>query len=219
MLKWDEEGYELENCEEEASKLDIPDAHHDEGVQDIEAPESRETDIEMAIENLDRFLEDILEHKTPEIEQEVPDVWWAEDIAKIENPIIQKKEIEAAQKWLDKRNERLEEYESGEKDLKYFGADNPDLTRRGIKAATRCALESEGITYEDLGDLSEDARRLQAGDLEFVETKDHVKKMLRDVDPEVDKELAEKVIEEHELSKDDAESLRRLIRLREIGEK
>jgi hypothetical protein len=163
-------------------------------------------------------ISDIEEEKIEAL-PEGPDVWWAEDIRKIENPIIREKEIEAAQEWLDERDRRLEKYESGEKDIRHFGGDNPDLDRKGARTATRCAIESEGITYDDLADLSEDAKSLEVGELKFVEDKERVKKYLGEVDPEVGKELAEKVIEEHELSEEDAESIRRLVRLRELKPK
>jgi hypothetical protein len=211
--------YEVDDREEELSEVDMPETIQDEGVQEIEEPVSLEYEIEMAVEDFDRILENISPLKKAETETEIPDVWWHEDIEKIEDPNIQNKEIEEARKWKADENERVEKYIFENKDFKGFGAENPDLTRKGIKIATRCALESEGITYDHLGDLSEDARHLQSGDLETVEAKDRVKRLLSQVDPEVGEELAEKVIEEHELSGDDAESLRRLIRLREMGGK
>jgi hypothetical protein len=105
------------------------------------------------------------------------------------------------------------------KDFRGFWAENPDLHRRGVKAATRCALESEGITWDDLADLSEDVRSLHAGNLEFLEDKERVKSHLGEVDPEVGSKLTEKVIEEQDLSDEEGEGLRRLVRLREINSK
>ena len=183
----------------------------DEMVDFEEEGADQEIVDQIVIENLD-------EDAVFENDLEVPDVWWAENIKNIRKPMVREKAIRTAQRWLDEYNRRIEKFESENKDFAAFWAENPDLMGKAVRASTRCALGSEGITYEHLGDLSEDAARLQGGDLEFVETKDRLKRILREVDLEEAKRMSEKVIEKHELSEDDAESLRRLIRLREMEE-
>jgi len=218
MSNWEVEDYEVDDREEEESEMDMPETIQDEGVQEIEEPVSLEDEIEMAVEDLDRILENISPLKKPETEPEIPDVYGAEYIDKIKNPIIRERAIEKAQEWKDEEKRRIEKYISENKDFKGFGAENPDLTTKAIKNATRWALESEGLSYDQLGELSENAGALQTGNLEYVETKDHVKGLLRQVDPEEAKEIAERVIEEHELSEEDEQPIRRLVRLRETGE-
>jgi len=81
-------------------------------------------------------------------------------------------------------------------------------------------MASVGVTGDGLGDVAEDMRLIAAQDSESLETKDRVRNLLEQVEPEVGKELTEKVIEEEEeLSEEGAESLRRLARLRELGPK
>jgi hypothetical protein len=61
---------------------------------------------------------------------------------------------------------------------------------------------------------------LPAQDLESLKAKDRARSLLELVDPEVGKELTEKVIEEEEkLSEEAGESLGRLTRLRALGPK
>jgi len=218
MSNWEVVDYEVDDREEEVSEMDMPETIQGEGVQEIEDPVSLEDEIEMAVEDLDRILENISPLKKPETEPEIPDVWWREDLENIKNPILQKREIEKAERWKDEENRRIEKYVSEGKDLKYFGADNPDLARKGIKDATSAGFASVDLSYDQLGDVSEDASALQTGNLKLVETKDRVKGLLRQVDPEVAKEIAERVIEEHELSEEDEQPVRRLVRLRETGE-
>jgi hypothetical protein len=108
---------------------------------------------------------------------------------------------------LDKKEALEEKYEIQHKEFRAFWAENPDLHRKGVEAATRYAYESDGITWDDLADLSEHVRNLHARDLKFLEDKERVKRYLGEVDPEVGKGLAEKVIEEQGLSDEEEEDL------------
>jgi len=149
---------------------------------------------------------------------EILDVWWAEDIRKIENSDIQRKEIEAAERLLNEKKEREDRYIEEKKDFRGFWAENPDLHMKETRTATRCAIESDGLTWDHLIDLSDDTGHLT--DIEYLEQKDRDKNLLKEVDPEVGKEFVENVIEEEEeLSEEGAESLRRLVRLRELESK
>ena len=93
MSEQDEDGYELEDAEEEATKLDEPEAHQSEDIQEIEPPDSWQNEIERALESVDRAIENDFRDEGPENEREAPDVWWVEDINKIQNPIVRNKEI------------------------------------------------------------------------------------------------------------------------------
>ena len=124
---------------------------------------------------LDEFPEEYLDQEVLEetMEWDKPDVCWAEDIENIQNPEIKQKEIEAAERLLEKENTLEKRFESGEISEDMYQAElDIGLRRQKSKAATRCALESVGITYDHLGDLSEDLDIYASGDLGLMENKD-----------------------------------------------
>ena len=188
------------------SEYDEEDLEYSEDVEDL--PEDIE-DVEEVDEALLEKVETLKEGGA----------WWAEEILEIENEQLREKAIESSEKYVEKRRAAIEKSESEGKDLKYFYSDHPHLVTQAVKISSRISRESVGITGNDLGDVAEDMRFLAAQDLESLEAKDRVRNLLEQVDPEVGKELAEKVIEEEELSGEAAESLRRLARLRESGSK
>ena len=146
--------------------------------------------------------------------------WWAKEILEIENEQLQEKAIESTEKFVENRKAAEERFEAEGKDFKYFWAENPHLVTEGVKTSSRISRATVGITGDDLGDVAEDMRFLAAQDLESLDAKDHDRNLLEQVDPEVGKELTEKVIEEkEEISEEGAESIRRLARLREFGPK
>jgi hypothetical protein len=186
------------------SEYDQEDVENDEDVEDL--PE----DIEDNKEIDEALLEKV------EVLKE-GGAYWAEDLLKIENERLQEKEIEASEKYVEKVRAAKEKFEAEGKDFKYFWAENPHLVTGWTKISSRIARESVGVSGDDLGDFSEDMRLLAAYDLDALDAKERNKTLLMLVDPEVGKELAEKVIEEEEVSEEGAESLRRLARLRELG--
>jgi hypothetical protein len=146
---------------------------------------------------------------------EIPDVPWAEDIARIENPDIRDKEIERAEKWLEKTEKLEAKYESEGKDFRGFLAENPDLSTEATKASTRASLESVGLTWDHLGDVSQDMGLLAARDLNALDQKDRVRNFIRDAGPETAQELADRMHEEGRLGEEAYETISRLVRIQE----
>lgn len=148
---------------------------------------------------------------------EIPDVLWKEDIENIENPVLQEKEIEAAEKLLEKERELLAKAESGKIDQiefeeEYFHKLGPQKS----SAATRSGLESEGITWDHLGDLAEDYDIIVSGNTETMDKKVHVKEVIRELGPEASQELADRMYDEEELSEKTHESISRQVRLQKL---
>ncbi len=147
---------------------------------------------------------------------EIPDVPWAEDIARIENPDIQDKEIDRAEKWLERKQKLEDDYESKGKDFRAFWAENPDLSTKARKASTSASLESVGLTWDHLGDLSQDMALLAAEaarDKNALDRKDQVREFIRDAGPETAQELADRMHEEGRLREEAYETISRLVRI------
>ena len=153
-------------------------------------------------------------------EVEVPDVPWAEDIRKIENPILQEKEIEAAEKLLEEEKEWGRRFDEGEIDqIRYEAGIAYELGSKMARAATRSALESQGITYDHLGDLSEDQAILSTGDPKLFDLKDQVKHKITELGPDAAQELADRMLEEEKISEESHESISRQVRLQKDSQK
>ena len=70
-----------------------------------------------------------------------------------------------------------------------------------------------GVTYDDLGDLSEDLSLFSTGKIELIELKDRVKDEIRSLGPEAAQELADRMFDEGEISEEAHESISRQVRL------
>ena len=91
------------------------------------------------------------------VDIELPDVYWANDIERIPDQEIKKKEIEIGEKHNKKWKEVEEKVDSGEiTEVDYFGELICKRWPEERKHTTRCGIESEGLTFDDLGDLAED---------------------------------------------------------------
>jgi hypothetical protein len=141
---------------------------------------------------------------------EIPDVRWKEDIDKIPDHDLKLSEIEEAKKFRNEERALRESLENGDISL---GMYESIIRPRMRKAATRCGLESVGLTYDDLGDLSEDAELLATGDLKMPGLKDRLKDTITDIGPDAAEELANRMHEEERLSDDSHERIKRQIRL------
>ncbi|MCP4298541.1 MAG: hypothetical protein GY786_23385, partial [Proteobacteria bacterium] len=124
--------------------------------------------MEKDFEEWGGWLEEYFE--SPDIEEienmEVPDVWYTEDIHEIEDPLLRAKEIMEAEKIVDQEQSLEEQLEAGEiTDDQYLAEYEYGIRPKKSKLATRTAFESVGLTYDHLGDLSEDWEMLTAGDL------------------------------------------------------
>jgi hypothetical protein len=179
-------------------------------------------------ERPDEYPEEIpdecLKEHDPELidfkEIDITDVWWTESIKKIENPQIRQKEIEAAEKILEKQKTLDDKLESGEISKSRYGHENlVVLGREKAKFSTRCDLESVDLTYDHLGDLSEDWGILTSGNLELAEKKESLKKMIELRGPEASQELADDMLAEGKISKDTHVSISRYVREARLNEK
>jgi len=150
---------------------------------------------------------------------EAPDVAWKEDIEKIENPDIKKKEIEIAEKFNKKWLAVEEKVDSGEiSEVDYFGELICKRWPEERKHATRCGLESEGITYDDLGDVAEDLDFLIAdagGNPKPAQMKNELKQMIARSGPQACQQLADDMLEDDKISQETHDSILRQLRLYE----
>jgi hypothetical protein len=148
---------------------------------------------------------------------EAPDVEWKEHIENIEDPEIKRKEIEFAEKIIEKEEDLKNRFESGEISEIDFWAENMfGIGREKVRAATRCELGSEGITYDDIGDMAEDWDFFIAeagGNPKPAKMKNRVKEMINRQGPEASQELADKMLEDEEISKEAHDTISRQVRL------
>ena len=161
-------------------------------------------------------IEEMLE--SPDIEElekmKVPDLWYADDIHEIENPLLRAKEILAVEE-IDEQEPNLEaQLEAGEiTENQFLNEYQYGVRPQKSKLATRTALESVGLSYDHLGDISEDWEMLAGGDLELMEQKEQLKKSIDSMGPDVSKELADRMLEEGKISKDTHSMISRQVRL------
>lgn len=175
-----------------------------------------ESDYDYLDENEEAWLEE--PEARLEADPDIPDVWWKEDIQGIENPILREKEIEAAEALLGEKKELLKKYEDGEIDEATLqGKMLVELDPKEIRAATRCGLESVDLTWDHLGDIAEDNRFLATGDTKLLDLKDRVKEKIGEMGPDASQELADRMLEEGEISKDTHETISRQVRLRRLS--
>jgi hypothetical protein len=166
------------------------------------------------------FKEDLvdLEREENVVEDNIPDVWWADDIRSIENPVVREQEIEAAEKLLEEETELLRKYEEGQIDEPTFDHKyQHELRPKMRRAATKSCLESVGLGWDHLGDISEDYDFLTTGDTKMLDLKDRLKERIRELGPEEAQELADKMLEEGEIGKEAHETISRQVRLHRVS--
>ena len=135
----------------------------------------------------------------------IPDVYWAEDIAGIENPELRTRAIEQAESIRDARAELETKLDAGVIDLDQFEAEvNFNIRPKESRASSSAGLNAAGITYDDLGSLSEDRRFLEEKaadpDSPLVDLKAEVRKKAHRMGPDHAQELADRMYEEEELT-------------------
>ena len=133
---------------------------------------------------------------------EFPHNWWLEDLKEIKNTEILTNELENAKKIVEKEKNLDDKLESSEisKD-RYDHEKLVVLGKEKAKFGTRCALESEGITYAEIQDVSKDHEILTSMKEKTSEMKKGVKELIRDRGPEYAKELADEMLEKRKISK------------------
>ena len=155
-------------------------------------------------ENFEEFDE------TPDEYLEIPEVPWDEDIRKIEDLEIQQREIEFAEKYLEKEKILRNKVDTGE-----ISVDQYDYELRPIrtKSATRCGLETVGITYDHLGDVAENQDLLIAGNLEVLDQKERIKETIEIIGEDAAQELADRRRRDENLSEKGHELISRQVRI------
>lgn len=172
------------------------DYYHEDDIDDYEL-------VEDQIEQPDLF-EEVMD------DLEIPDVQWKEDIERITDLDLKLKEIQEAEKFITEKKALDDSLDNGEISL---GAYDSIIRPRTRKASTRCGLESVGLTYDQLGDLSEDNELLPKG-LEMIELKDRLKDTIDDIGPDAAEELADEMHDDDEIGDDAHDLISRQIRIR-----
>jgi hypothetical protein len=155
-------------------------------------------------------MQELLEDQERMNELKIPDVYWKKDIENIPDHDVQLEEIQKAEKLSALRKTLGERVDNGKISV---GMYDSIIRPKMRKAATRCGLASVGLTYDDLGDLSEDLEFFATGDLKKLELKDRLKATIEDIGPDAAEELADRMHEEERLSDDTHERIKRQIRL------
>ena len=174
-------------------------------------------------EQFDEIPDEYSQQKAQKIAEskamQAPVVDWQADIEKIENPDIKKKEIEIAEKFNQKAQGLDEKFESGAiTEADYFGELISKHWPEQRKHTTRCALESEGITYDDLGDLSEDWDFLLAdagGNPCPAQLKNELRQIIDRQGPQASQQLADDMLKDGKMSKETHDTISRQLRLYE----
>lgn len=158
---------------------------------------------------------ELLEERERINELEIPDVPWKEDIEKIPDHDLQLEEIRKAEKLENEAKALKERRDRGEISAGKYDVIYQDIIRPKMrKATTRCGLASVGLTYDDLGDLSEDTELLATGDLKMPKLKDKLKDTIEDIGPDAAEDLAKRMHDEDAIGDDAYDSISRQIRIR-----
>lgn len=174
------------------------------GYEESEAP----------YEMIEEEMENASLEEDSEEEMEIPEVAWAEDIRGIEDQEVREKEIEIAEHIQEREKGLKDKVDSGEiSKSEYLDKYESGLRTQKRKATTRCGLESVGITYDHLGDVSEDYDILISGNSEIADRKERVKKVVDTLGEDNAEKLADKMLEEERLSERGHESIMRQVRL------
>jgi hypothetical protein len=167
----------------------------------------------------DSYSEEEAQRLAEMVDIEIPDVPWAKQIEKIPNPKTKIKEIDIADKFVRECKSVDEKVDSGEmSDAEFFGELICKRWPEERRHTTRCGLESIDLTSDDLGDVAEDKMFLiadAAGNHKPAQMKNEIKKMIRHRGPEASQELADKMLEDGEISKEAHDTISRQVRLSE----
>ena len=175
-----------------------------------EHPEFNEEYPDEIFDEPDEHLKDT-PNELKEVEaMEVPDVYWAEEIEKIENPGLKKREIEAANRIVEKEQAIKTDLENGE-----INDDIYRLDGEKHQASMRSSLATVGLTWDHLGNLSEDLDLMIMGEDRITELKDAIKDKIDRIGPEAAQKEADQWKDEGRLSKKSHNIISRLVRMNE----
>ena len=141
---------------------------------------------------------------TPEETQQIekPDWmyedWWS-DISEIKDPELQEKEIERAEILTEKEEELSKKSDSGEIDDFEFLRQHDELRSEIARNKTRWGIESVGVTYGKLSQVSEEYDSLTTADPKRIDLNDRLDRFV-EANPERAKEKVDRMFKEGELS-------------------
>lgn len=124
--------------------------------------------------------------------------WW-KFIGDIKDPELQEKEIERAEELTEKEKELSRKSDSGEIDDFELLRQHGELRSEICRAETRWGLESVGLTYGMLGQLSDEYDSLTTADPKRIDLNDRLDRFI-EADPERAQEEADRMFEEEKLS-------------------
>ena len=157
------------------------------------------------------------EERRRELLGQVPDVYWAEDLAKTESLALLEQGIRDAQRLKDKREELSRRHDAGEISDSRLSGDLMHLRKEESRAATRAGIGSVGLSYDHLGDVSENydlmLRDLNKAEPSLLESKDRVKKAVEEMGSQAARDLADEMLERGEIGQEAHRLITRQARL------
>lgn len=171
-------------------------SYEDEGLENPEELLDEVEEIE-ELSEAEKFRQEFLrEHG-----EELPDLPGIESIVRIEDPERRDKRIEEAKMLKEEERKLGEEYESGRIDqATYEGKLFGKYLHKEAQFEAKCDLESVGITYGKLNQLSGQYQAITTGDPDRIDLNDRLDKFVEN-NPEHAQEEADKMFEEGRLSK------------------
>ena len=157
----------------------------------------------------------------PEFDEDYPDEnfepsdeLYAKDIENIQDPELKDKEIEAAGK-IEKQEQDLDaKLDSGEiSHHEHWSEYEFDIRPQKTRLATRTAIESQGLTYDMLGDITEDWDMLIADNQKLMDQKETLKNTVTRLGPKAAQELADEMLDKGKLSRKTHQMISRQTRL------
>jgi hypothetical protein len=143
--------------------------------------------------------------------------WWNESIEEIENPEVREKRIEGAEKIIEEEKELERKLESGEMSHDWYVHERlVVMGRKKAKFSMGADLESIGLSWDHLIDVSEDASNLPragAGDPGPLEFSERVERAVRDLGPDRVEEVADDKLEKEEIPESVHETATRKARI------
>jgi len=136
-----------------------------------------------------------------------PEPEWARDLLAIENDLLREQNLVRAEKLLGAKEQLEQKVESGEISQAKFEMEYENGLRRPLsRARTSASLAAAGLTYDRLGDVSEDLELLasdaSADESRLLNLKDEVKETVERLGPEAAQELADRMQAEGNLGKE-----------------
>jgi len=165
-------------------------------------------------DRFERSREEDFENEMGKQEEKIPKIWWFESTKDIPDSEAKLEMIENAKKIAEKEIKLENKLKSGEISKERYDHENLEvLGKKKAKYATRSALESVGITSDDLGDVSEDLEILTSMNPKVAEMKEGVKELIHDKGPKFAEELADEMLEKDKIEESTHKSILRQVRL------